>query len=218
MPSDRKASRAAKPTKSSKSTRPAPGLPGELHAALAAIGGPLDLAGKARAALEQQIVTLELAPGSVWTEAEISQRLGIGRTPVREALQRLEGDYLVEIVPRLGVRITAIDVKGKQGTADNRFTLSSAILQCSTYKATLVFEVAWACNAKDESYIELLGDKGGVKVGMGDTTILTEVDKRIADVHLTYVQERDRFAAELEKFVAAVQGKGAVAATARPHP
>src|SRR5690606_4733387 len=56
-------------------------------------------------------------------------------------------------------------------------------------KATLVFEVAWACNAKDEAYIELLGDKGGVKVGMGDTTILTEVDKRIADVHLTYVQE-----------------------------
>ncbi|MFA6931533.1 MAG: Gfo/Idh/MocA family oxidoreductase [Lentisphaeria bacterium] len=80
-------------------------------------------------------------------------------------------------------------------------------------KATLVFEVAWACNAEDESYIELLGDKGGVKVGMGDTTILTEVDKRIADVHLSYVTERDRFAAELDKFVLAIQGKGEVAAT-----
>ena len=80
-------------------------------------------------------------------------------------------------------------------------------------KATMVFEVAWACNAKDESYIELLGDKGGVKVGLGDTTILTEVDNRIADVHLTYNQDRDRFAVQLEKFVAALQGKGKVAAT-----
>ncbi len=80
-------------------------------------------------------------------------------------------------------------------------------------KATIVFEVAWACNAKDECYIELLGDKGGVKVGMGDTNILTEVDNRIADIHLTYNNERDRFAAELGKFLAAIRGEGPVAAT-----
>ncbi len=80
-------------------------------------------------------------------------------------------------------------------------------------KATLVFEVAWACNAKDECYIELLGDKGGVKVGTGDTNILTEVDNRIADIHLTYNNERDRFAAELAKFLAAIRGEGEVAAT-----
>ncbi len=78
---------------------------------IAGIGGRIDLAEKARIALEQQIVTLELPPGSVWTEADLSRKLGIGRTPVREALQRLESDYLVEIVPRLGARITAIDIQ-----------------------------------------------------------------------------------------------------------
>lgn len=70
----------------------------------------LDLADRARIALEQQIITLALPPGSVWTEGELSRRLKIGRTPVREALQRLERDYLVEIVPRHGARVTAIDV------------------------------------------------------------------------------------------------------------
>ena len=56
------------------------------------------------------IVSLELAPGSIWSEAELSAKLGIGRTPVREALQRLEGDHLVRILPRHGAQITEINV------------------------------------------------------------------------------------------------------------
>ena len=82
-------------------------------------------------------------------------------------------------------------------------------------KATLSFEVAWACNAQDESYVEFLGDKGGVKCGenTGVTTFRTEVGNRMADVNVTYSPERDRFAAELQKFVDAIKGKGKVAAT-----
>ena len=80
-------------------------------------------------------------------------------------------------------------------------------------KATLSFEVAWACNAEDESYIELLGTKGGVKVGTEKTVLRTEVDGKIADVELFFDRKKDRFAAEMEKFVDAVQGKGEVAAT-----
>ena len=80
-------------------------------------------------------------------------------------------------------------------------------------KATLVFEVAWACNAESESYVELLGDKGGMKVGLGDSVIHTEVDGRIADIKLHYNAENDAFAEELRKFARAVQGKGEVPAT-----
>ena len=68
------------------------------------------LSDQARARLEEMIVSLELAPGSMWSEAELSARLGIGRTPVREALQRLEGDHLVRILPRHGAQITEINV------------------------------------------------------------------------------------------------------------
>jgi len=68
------------------------------------------LSDQARARLEEMIVSLELAPGSIWSEAELSAKLGIGRTPVREALQRLEGDHLVRILQRHGAQITEINV------------------------------------------------------------------------------------------------------------
>jgi DNA-binding GntR family transcriptional regulator len=68
------------------------------------------LAEQARARLEEMIVSLELAPGSLWSEAELSATLGIGRTPVREALQRLAADHLVRILPRHGAQITEINV------------------------------------------------------------------------------------------------------------
>ena len=68
------------------------------------------LAEQARARLEEMIVSLELAPGSIWSEAQLSANLGIGRTPVREALQRLEADQLVRILPRHGAQITEINV------------------------------------------------------------------------------------------------------------
>ena len=67
-------------------------------------------ADEARQKLEEMIVTLELKPGTVWSETELSERLKIGRTPVREALKRLEAEYLVEIVPRSGAKVTDIDV------------------------------------------------------------------------------------------------------------
>lgn len=66
------------------------------------------LAGKAYNILEEMIVTLKLAPGSTWSEATICDRINIGRTPVREALQRLAHEQLVQIVPRYGVIVTEI--------------------------------------------------------------------------------------------------------------
>jgi DNA-binding GntR family transcriptional regulator len=68
-----------------------------------------DLADQARAHLEEMIVSLELAPGSVWSEGQLSALIGIGRTPVREALQQLEGEHLVRILPRHGAQITDIN-------------------------------------------------------------------------------------------------------------
>ena len=52
--------------------------------------------------LEEMIATLELAPGTVVSEAALSKQLGIGRTPVREAMQRLARERLLQILPRRG--------------------------------------------------------------------------------------------------------------------
>ncbi len=64
----------------------------------------------AYAALEERIVTLALAPGEELSEGRLVDTLGIGRTPVREALQRLAREGLVEIRPRRGVVVSEIDV------------------------------------------------------------------------------------------------------------
>lgn len=60
--------------------------------------------------LEELIVTLQLPPGEVISEADIASKLEIGRTPVREALQRLAREGLVNILFRRGILITDLDV------------------------------------------------------------------------------------------------------------
>jgi DNA-binding GntR family transcriptional regulator len=71
------------------------------------------LTDRAYTELEELIVTLQLAPGSVLSEQMLSERLGIGRTPIREALQRLAREGLVVILPRRGVMVSSIDVKSQ---------------------------------------------------------------------------------------------------------
>ena len=80
-------------------------------------------------------------------------------------------------------------------------------------KTTLSFEVAWACNAENESYVEILGDKGGVKIGQDETILHTEFDNQIADIKLHYDPKCDGFVTELTKFVAAIRGEGEIPAT-----
>jgi DNA-binding GntR family transcriptional regulator len=63
---------------------------------------------KAYHTLERLIVTLELAPGSVATEGALIERVGVGRTPVREAIQRLAWEGLVEVRPRAGLAIAPL--------------------------------------------------------------------------------------------------------------
>ncbi|MGD9914060.1 MAG: GntR family transcriptional regulator [Rhizobiaceae bacterium] len=58
--------------------------------------------------LERLIVTLELAPASLTTEAMLVERVALGRTPVREAIQRLAWEGLVEVRPRAGLAITPL--------------------------------------------------------------------------------------------------------------
>ncbi len=60
--------------------------------------------------LEEMIVTQALPPGAILSEAVLGRKLGFGRTPIREALQRLERDGLVAILPRRGVVVTEINL------------------------------------------------------------------------------------------------------------
>lgn len=63
--------------------------------------------------IEEDIVMLQLQPGSIVSEAQLSERIGIGRTPIREALQRLAHAGLVVILPRRGILISEIDIRAQ---------------------------------------------------------------------------------------------------------
>ncbi|HLH89801.1 MAG TPA: GntR family transcriptional regulator [Xanthobacteraceae bacterium] len=60
-------------------------------------------------AVEEQIVTLRLKPGDVLSEQMLSANLRFGRTPIREALQRLAREGLVTILPRKGILVSDLN-------------------------------------------------------------------------------------------------------------
>lgn len=61
-------------------------------------------------ALRNQIVRMELRPGQKIDENEIVKSLGVSRTPVREAIIRLSGDKLVNILTNRGAQVAPLDI------------------------------------------------------------------------------------------------------------
>jgi DNA-binding GntR family transcriptional regulator len=60
--------------------------------------------------IRDRIVSLEMPPGSVVNEARLRENLNIGRTPIREALQRLARENLVKSVPHRGTFVTDVNI------------------------------------------------------------------------------------------------------------
>jgi DNA-binding GntR family transcriptional regulator len=83
------------------------------------------LADQAYYAIREWIVTLDLAPGSVVSERELMGRLGLGRTPVREALRDLAREQLVDVFPRRGMFVSGVDVGDIAGLSEVRLVLET---------------------------------------------------------------------------------------------
>jgi DNA-binding GntR family transcriptional regulator len=86
--------------------------------------------------LEEMIVTLKLAPGKAVSESELSVHLGIGRTPIREALQRLAREKLVQILPRRGIIVSEINVASQLRLLEVRRELERLISRSAARRAT----------------------------------------------------------------------------------
>jgi DNA-binding GntR family transcriptional regulator len=68
------------------------------------------LADRAYVAIRDQLIMLDIRPNEPIDDDELARDLGVGRTPVREALKRLEGDRLVVSFPRRGTFATGVDI------------------------------------------------------------------------------------------------------------
>lgn len=101
-------------------------------------GSPPDasLTERAYRALEELIVTLQLPPGSVVSEAALSKRTGIGRTPIREALQRLAREHLMVVLPRRGILVAEVDVRRQLLLLEVRRELERLIARSAAKRAT----------------------------------------------------------------------------------
>ena len=86
--------------------------------------------------LEELIVTLQLPPGTVLSEQGLAQRLDIGRTPLREALQRLSRDGLVAILPRRGILVSEINLRTQLRLLEVRRELERLMAHLAAERAT----------------------------------------------------------------------------------
>ena len=89
----------------------------------------VSLSEQAFQAIRRMIVTLELAPGAVVRDDLLQQQLGLGRTPIREALQRLVRDQFVTIIPRRGMYVSSIDVSELSTLYETRAILEPYVMR-----------------------------------------------------------------------------------------
>ncbi len=160
----------------------------------------------AYAQLEELIVTLKLAPGRVVSEAELSELTGIGRTPIREALQRLAREKLVSILPRRGIVVTEINVGSQLRLLEVRRELERLIARLAARRATdeerrrfrdLARDFEKSAKANDDTtfmrtdreYNSLCSEAAHNDFAMGAMTLMHSLSRRFWYIH--YKQAAD---------------------------
>jgi DNA-binding GntR family transcriptional regulator len=175
--------RAQEPVEAGPATGPARRLAVAAPAQKRARGGTRSLTDEAYAQLEELIVTLQLRPGVAVSEATLSERLGIGRTPIREALQRLAREHLVVVLPQRGNLVSEIDVKKQLRLLETRREVERLIVRCAARRAT---------PAEREEFRQLTLTFQGV-AQRNDSRTFLRADKRFNDLSLQAA--RNEFAA-----------------------
>ncbi len=164
------------------------------------------LTDRAYSMLEEMIVTLKLAPGTAVSEARLSQALGIGRTPIREALQRLARERLVTILPRRGIIVSEINVKSQLRLLEVRREVERLVARSAARRATVperarfaelahIFERCAKSNDEttfiraDKEFNELCSFAARNEFGAGAMTLMHSLSRRFWFIH--YQQAAD---------------------------
>lgn len=126
--------------------------------------GRLTLAEQAYRALCDRLVTLRIAPGTPINDEQVAAELGVGRTPVREALKRLEADRLVVSYPRRGTFASEVQITDLGHLTEVRLRLEPLAADCAARRASaqdravlgeLLAELDEATGREVEEHLEL---------------------------------------------------------------
>lgn len=116
------------------------------------------LTDKAYARLADMIISLELEPGSLVSEPTLSERIGIGRTPIREALQRLIREGLVVAFPHRGLLISPINQRTQLRLLEMRRDLDRLLARLCAERANNQDRASFAAIAVGMRASAAIGD------------------------------------------------------------
>ena len=86
--------------------------------------------------LREAIIVGELKPGQRLMEVQLAEKMGVSRTPVREAIRKLELEGLVEMLPRKGAHVAELSVKDIMDVLEVRATLDGLATSLSATRIT----------------------------------------------------------------------------------
>lgn len=166
---------------------------------------PRSLAEQAYRLLTRMITQLELAPGGLLVEKELMAALGIGRTPIREALQRLSMEGLAVHQPNRGMFVADITTTSVQHIYEFRSLIDGHLVRLAAERArdaqiaelralAAEFERTIATDDMDR-YVELDRRFYAVLAEAAQNIYLAEVIPRIFNLHLRlffYISSRGR--------------------------
>ena len=127
---------------------------------------------RAYRALERMIVTLDLPPGGTTTEGALIEKLALGRTPVREAIQRLAWEGLIEIRPRAGLAVAPLLAPDWPLVVDARTGVEIVLARSAARHAS----------SPDRQRLEEAADAMNAAVLAADTIAFLEADKQLDEV------------------------------------
>jgi DNA-binding GntR family transcriptional regulator len=127
---------------------------------------------RAYRALERMIVTLDLPPGGTTTEGALIEKLALGRTPVREAIQRLAWEGLIEIRPRAGLAVAPLLAPDWPLVVDARTGVEIVLARSAARHAS----------SPDRQRLEEAADAINAAVSAADTIAFLEADKQLDEV------------------------------------
>jgi DNA-binding GntR family transcriptional regulator len=144
--------------------------PQPVGAAAEAVAAPRELlADRAYSELRDRLVTLRILPGSPIDEDLLGEELGMGRTPVREAIKRLALENLVTVFPRRGTFASEINITDLAHISDVR----------SQLEGHAAYRAAQRLTDAQQVELEALLDELGRSAGSDDVEALMELDTRV---------------------------------------
>ena len=119
--------------------------------------------------LRESILTGEMKPGERLMEIHLANRLGVSRTPIREAIRMLELEGLVTMIPRRGAEVAQITEKGLRDVLEVRQALDalSIELACERITEEEIRELRRAC----DTFVQMTRTQDAVRIAQADVAL-----------------------------------------------